>query len=578
MEEYAGRILADRYRLPLPPSDEFDLVETRAFDTRSGQEVLVRQVPLPEIVDAELLDGEPAGHAGYAGHPGPAPAARRAAGGATRRPTDPAVRRAIEAAQSAARIPDHPRLDQVFDVFAEGGSLWIVSELVRARPLAALLADRPLNPFRAAEVASDVLTALRVLHAHGWTHRNITVRTVLVCEDGRVVLTGLAAGAAEEALCGYDVVPAAEDAPPADPGPPATFRATGYGSGPGPRPTAGTPALPRTPELPAQGPYRSAAPGPPAPTGHPDHAHPEPGRPDHGRPDHTRPDHLRPDSGLPQPTRQRPPAPGTPPPGHRSAGPASPGPEHTGNTGDTGYTAAGAPPAGPTAAGTGTAGALPSGSLPSPAGPAALRPASPAGAPGATGLPGAPTGGAAGNRPDEAELRAAARAGAVAAYRAGAQAAARAAEERRSGPLENRPQGSTLPQGYSYPYGDPEAPTPWHGATPRTPALPAGYAPAPRPDGAQENTAPAADPTISDPAPHGPGHPEVPPAGSGTPAGGPVPPAGVRAPGVRPLGTPPDGPRAPVPPGALPAAAPPPGGVRAALPAPRPEQIGRAHV
>ncbi|EFH31174.1 LOW QUALITY PROTEIN: serine/threonine protein kinase, partial [Streptomyces pristinaespiralis ATCC 25486] len=91
----------------------------------------------------------------------------------------------------------------VFDVFAEDGSLWIVSERVAARPLAALLAEKPLTPYRAAEIASDVLTALRVLHAHGWTHRNITVRTVLVCEDGRVVLTGLASGAAEEALCGY---------------------------------------------------------------------------------------------------------------------------------------------------------------------------------------------------------------------------------------------------------------------------------------------------------------------------------------------------------------------------------------
>ncbi len=49
--------------------------------------------------------------------------------------------------------------------------------------------------------------ALRVLHAHGWVHRNITERTVLVCDDGRVMLTGLAAGAAEEALCGYDPVP-----------------------------------------------------------------------------------------------------------------------------------------------------------------------------------------------------------------------------------------------------------------------------------------------------------------------------------------------------------------------------------
>ncbi|MGW2438959.1 serine/threonine protein kinase [Streptomyces goshikiensis] len=229
MEDYAGRILADRYRLPLPPSDEYELIETRAFDTRSGQEVLVRQVPLPEVVDAELLDGSRA-----------RPAGRGAAGEL------PAVRRAIAAAQAAASVPDHPRLDQVFDVFAEGGSLWIVSELVPARPLAALIADEPLSPYRAAEVAADVLTALRVLHAHGWTHRNITVRTVLVCDDGRVVLTGLAAGAAEEALCGYDPVP--PDGSAGEPGP-----------GPGPGDPWGTPP-------PAPGAGRVPPPEPPGPT------------------------------------------------------------------------------------------------------------------------------------------------------------------------------------------------------------------------------------------------------------------------------------------------------------------------
>ncbi|MEU6013194.1 protein kinase [Streptomyces sp. NPDC047515] len=200
MDDYAGRVLADRYRLPLPPSDEYELVETRAFDTYSGQEVLIRQVPLPEVVDAEVLDAD-----------GPVPTARRVTGHAVRRSTDPAVRRAIEAAQAAAQVPDHPRLDQVFDVFAEAGSLWIVSEFVMARPLAALLAERPLDPFRAAEIGSDVLTALRVLHAHGWTHRNITVRTVLICDDGRVVLTGLATGAAQEALCGYVPTPQPDD-------------------------------------------------------------------------------------------------------------------------------------------------------------------------------------------------------------------------------------------------------------------------------------------------------------------------------------------------------------------------------
>ncbi|MEU0025165.1 protein kinase [Streptomyces sp. NPDC006335] len=205
MDDYAGRVLADRYRLPLPPSDEYELRETRAFDTYSGQEVLVRQVPLPEVVEAEVLDAEglPDGFTAREPQGAPRTPGRRGA----RRPTEPAVRRAVEAAQAAARIPDHPRLDQVFDVFAEGGSLWIVSELVAARPLAALLAEKPLTPYRAAEVASDVLMALRVLHAHGWVHRNITARTVLVCDDGRVMLTGLAVGAAEEALCGYDPVP-----------------------------------------------------------------------------------------------------------------------------------------------------------------------------------------------------------------------------------------------------------------------------------------------------------------------------------------------------------------------------------
>ncbi|MFD9316597.1 protein kinase [Streptomyces sp. NPDC060053] len=214
MDDYAGRVLVDRYRLPLPPSDEYELTETRAFDTYSGQEVLVRQVPLPEVVEAEVLDAEglPEGFtARERGARRPRPRGV-GVGEGTRRPADPVVRRALEAAQATASIPDHPRLDQVFDVFAEGGSLWIVSELVAARPLAALLAEKPLTPYRAAEVASDVLMALRVLHGHGWVHRNITARTVLVCDDGRVMLTGLAVGAAEEALCGYDPVPAPDAA------------------------------------------------------------------------------------------------------------------------------------------------------------------------------------------------------------------------------------------------------------------------------------------------------------------------------------------------------------------------------
>ncbi|NUS13871.1 MAG: protein kinase, partial [Streptomyces sp.] len=191
MDEYAGRVLADRYRLPRPPADGFELVETRAFDTYSGQEVLVHQVLLPEVVGADLGFDEDGPYGGDD--------AADALG--------ESARRALEAARAAAAIPDHPRLVQVFDIFVEDGSLWIASELVSGRPLAALLAERPVDAYRAAEVASDVLTALRALHADGWTHRNVTASTVLVCDDGRAMLGGLAAGAAQEALCGYDPLP-----------------------------------------------------------------------------------------------------------------------------------------------------------------------------------------------------------------------------------------------------------------------------------------------------------------------------------------------------------------------------------
>ncbi|MEU3994021.1 protein kinase [Streptomyces platensis] len=219
MDEYAGRVLAERYRLPLRPLGDDDFTESRAFDTFSGQEVLVRQVPLPEVVEAEVVGAEPAGPAERGTGGGRYGAARLTggAGVADRSPLDPAVRRALEAATTAAQLADHPRLEQVFDVFAQDGSLWIVAELLLARPLSALLAERTLSPHRAAEIAADLLTVLRVLHAEGMLHRNITARTVLVCDDGRAILTGLAAGAAQEALCGTEPPTAAD--PPDEPAP-----------------------------------------------------------------------------------------------------------------------------------------------------------------------------------------------------------------------------------------------------------------------------------------------------------------------------------------------------------------------
>ncbi|GGQ53765.1 protein kinase [Streptomyces flaveolus] len=488
MDDYAGRVLADRYRLPLPPSDEYELTESRAFDTYSGQEVLVRQVPLPEVVEAEVLDADGLPDGFTARDRGARRTGRRsqAPRGGPGRPADPVVRRAVEAAQAAAAVPDHPRLDQVFDVFAEGGSLWIVSELVAARPLAALLAEQPLTPYRAAEVASDVLMALRVLHGYGWVHRNITARTVLVCDDGRVMLTGLAVGAAEEALCGYDPVPA----PEGEAGPP----------GPGGRP--------ETPALGGAGPA-GGAPG------------------------------IAGRTGVPE----APGAPGPGPRGHEAgargsrgtrAGALGPGGADTGAGADAGgFGPGGAGPEtgtfGPGGSGPVTGVFGPGGADPEAARRAAIEARSERGLP-ATG-PEGPRGLPAGFTPASldagGDIRAA-RAGAIAAYRAGARAAARVQEAQsgRAAVPGARPapddgtgahDSSPAPPGQiADPYG--VRTTPWHGATPRTTGDPADTtAPAPADDRAalppaprQESTpAPATvgwdDPVAPTPARRGPG-------------------------------------------------------------------------
>ncbi|MFF5298914.1 protein kinase [Streptomyces sp. NPDC013161] len=483
MDDYAGRVLADRYRLPLPPSDEYELTETRAFDTYSGQEVLVRQVPLPEVVEAEVLgeDGLPDGFTAR-DRGARRPAAARTA---TRRPSDPAVRRAVEAAQAAARIPDHPRLDQVFDVFAEGGSLWIVSELVSAQPLSALLVEKPLSPYRAAEVASDVLMALRVLHAHGWVHRNITARTVLVCDDGRVMLTGLAVGAAEEALCGYDPVPPQDGEDSADGGAGRT----------GPGGAAPVPAGSRAPAaFRTQGGSRLPA-------------------------------------GSTLPTGPTAPAAGSLASGGSTV-PAVPGDSRGGGTGGGaigfggagGGTGAGAPAVGPGAVD------------PEAARRAAIEARAAGGLPG-VGVEGGgaiPSSAALARRDAEVggDVRAA-RAGAIAAYRAGARAAARVQETQQPGRpalpgarpavegergtaqangsaqlpysggniVEQNPPGTTPPGQIADPYGVRN--TAWHGATPR-PGAPAPATQGDRPTPPQEGAAagaPSPDTTGTFPIP-----------------------------------------------------------------------------
>ncbi|MER7702682.1 hypothetical protein ABTX81_07280 [Kitasatospora sp. NPDC097605] len=165
-----GQVLAGRYRL----TDRPEALSAVAVDEGSGDVVRLRGWELPApLTGVQEPDGA-----------GPEPGERL-------------VRRV---AAVGAGAPRHPRLLQGAGAFVEGELLWTVEECPAGRSLAAVLADGPLPPYRAAEIAADLAAALRALHDAGLAHGNLTAGSVLVCEDGAALLGGLLPGVAEEVL------------------------------------------------------------------------------------------------------------------------------------------------------------------------------------------------------------------------------------------------------------------------------------------------------------------------------------------------------------------------------------------
>ncbi len=93
----------------------------------------------------------------------------------------------ISAAFAASRII-HPHLVDVYDAVDEGDRAYVVREWVDGSSLRELVAEGPLDTIRATSVAHAVASAVAAAHATGMVHGNVHPGTVLVADDGRVVL------------------------------------------------------------------------------------------------------------------------------------------------------------------------------------------------------------------------------------------------------------------------------------------------------------------------------------------------------------------------------------------------------
>jgi hypothetical protein len=97
--------------------------------------------------------------------------------------------RTLREARAAAAL-SHPSVVQVYDVVTDSGRPWIVMELLEARSLADMVIDDGPLPQRAvAKIGIAMLGALEVAHAAGVLHRDVKPANVLICLDGRCVLT-----------------------------------------------------------------------------------------------------------------------------------------------------------------------------------------------------------------------------------------------------------------------------------------------------------------------------------------------------------------------------------------------------
>jgi tRNA A-37 threonylcarbamoyl transferase component Bud32 len=97
--------------------------------------------------------------------------------------------RVLREVRTGGRLND-PAVVTVFDVVHEGGSTYIVMELVEAPTLSDLVRrNGPLPPWQVASIGEQLLSALKAAHDAGIVHRDVKPGNVMVAPNGRVKLT-----------------------------------------------------------------------------------------------------------------------------------------------------------------------------------------------------------------------------------------------------------------------------------------------------------------------------------------------------------------------------------------------------
>jgi two-component system LytT family response regulator len=96
-------------------------------------------------------------------------------------------------ARAAASLA-HPAVSVVYEIDEAEGATFIAMELVRGRPLAALLAGAPMEPARALDLGIEVAEGLAEAHSRGVVHRDLKPKNEMLTESGhaKIIDFGLA--------------------------------------------------------------------------------------------------------------------------------------------------------------------------------------------------------------------------------------------------------------------------------------------------------------------------------------------------------------------------------------------------